>query len=59
MIQRLLNILKSLKTDKRIEDENISVTVDDTKDGKHAEFDPERVKALLKKCGLSEESNQE
>lgn len=54
MFQRLLRILASLKTEKRIEETEISTTVDDMKEGKRKTFDKERVRELLEKCDLLE-----
>ena len=56
MLLRFLSILKSLATNEKIEEPQMSTTIDDTKEGTRITFDKERVRQLLIKCDLLEHS---
>ncbi len=47
MIQRLLNIIESLKTNKRIKDSEITTTIDDMSEGRRISFKREQVERIL------------
>jgi len=57
MWKRLQLILKSLQFSKRIEEQEVSTTVDDTQNGDRTVFDKTRVDELLRKCDLLEKTS--
>lgn len=54
MLERFLNMLKSLHTKKRVDEARVSTSIDDTVEGKRHTFDEKRVRELMEKCDLLE-----
>jgi hypothetical protein len=58
MIHRLMKVIKSLTSGKRVEETVVSTSIDDTREGKRTTFSERNTNELLRKCGLLDEPEE-